>query len=72
MAERLRDTRPRLLAGIDGRRERTLDSGHVITSAPGYTLFVQALWNGRWTAVPVDPKDIDAFSRALATEARRA
>jgi hypothetical protein len=67
----LRDRRPPLLAGADGRREITLESGHVVTSAPGYALFIQAVLNGRWQAVAVDLGDLAALTSALEREAGR-
>jgi hypothetical protein len=46
--------RPRHLVGAEGRLEFILRSGYVITSAPGYVIFIDSIHNGRWQTITVD------------------
>jgi hypothetical protein len=57
--------RTRHLRDVDGREEVTLSSGHVVTSAPGYVIFVDAWHNGRWQTITVDPTDLAGFVHGL-------
>jgi hypothetical protein len=59
MSSRQGNTRPRHYPDEPSRREVTLDSGHVVTSAKGYVVMIDAMRNGRWQTIAVDPLDVD-------------
>lgn len=38
---------------------------HSVYAAPGYQLFVEAMWNGVYQQIPVDPLEVDGLIAAL-------
>lgn len=41
------------------------ESGPKVIAAPGYLIFVEAMWGGRVQTIPVDPAEVDEFIAAL-------
>jgi hypothetical protein len=41
------------------------ESSITIWAAPGYVLFIEAMWHGDYQQVPVDPDEIDNLIEAL-------
>lgn len=60
------------LEGIDGVREDVIDHAIRVRSAPGYKVFVGAMYNGRTQWVPIDTDQVADVRKALKRAARRA
>lgn len=57
--------RTRHLENARGREEVQLDSGHIVTSAPGYVILIDCLRDARWQTIQLDPADLESFKQAL-------